>query len=120
MISHRAYIHILMDSVLLLIVYFLLIVVEHAIIVIAVYRRPVTVVRKSPERLKHSEPRGYISNNCKAKQVRDDEAMTESWRNRDKGPISAATVTHAGQVDCAVYHEEVILFFSSTRGCSVL
>lgn len=29
----------------------------------------------------HSEPRGLIcDNNCKAKQVRDDEAMTESWR----------------------------------------
>jgi hypothetical protein len=52
---------------------------------------------ESGERLKHSEARGYISNNCKAKQVRDDEAMTESWRDRDKGPISAATVSHAGQ-----------------------
>lgn len=36
--------------------------------------------------------------------------MTESWRVVIKVLFSAATVTHAGQVDCAVYHE-VILFF---------
>ena len=45
--------------------------------VIVVYRRPVGPEKSGCGKSKHSEPRGLISNNCKAKQVRDDEAMTE-------------------------------------------